>query len=111
MLKNLLIVDRHFMLTYNFFFSSRRRHTRWNCDWSSDVCSSDLLRVPMAVEAPPHLQRRLLEHQRHLVDGAVTRGAADALGDVDLVAEVDVLRQHVHPPPRDRPRRDRKSVV
>src|SRR5438309_8101552 len=25
------------------FFSSRRRHTRWNCDWSSDVCSSDLL--------------------------------------------------------------------
>src|SRR5689334_8255104 len=26
-----------------FFFSSRRPHTRWNCDWSSDVCSSDLL--------------------------------------------------------------------
>src|SRR3989338_7015058 len=23
-------------------FSSRRRHTRWNCDWSSDVCSSDI---------------------------------------------------------------------
>src|SRR5689334_23403111 len=28
-----------------FFFSSRRRHTRWNCDWSSDVCSSDLQEV------------------------------------------------------------------
>src|SRR6266481_127519 len=28
--------------SYVFFFSSRRRHTRWNCDWSSDVCSSDL---------------------------------------------------------------------
>src|SRR6267143_6688310 len=28
---------------YVFFFSSRRRHTRWNCDWSSDVCSSDLI--------------------------------------------------------------------
>src|SRR6267143_375211 len=28
-----------------FFFSSRRRHTRWNCDWSSDVCSSDLAGV------------------------------------------------------------------
>src|SRR3989338_4998996 len=27
----------------DIFFSSRRRHTRWNCDWSSDVCSSDLL--------------------------------------------------------------------
>src|SRR6266568_6536670 len=32
--------DRYFF----FFFSSRRRHTRWNCDWSSDVCSSDLYR-------------------------------------------------------------------
>src|SRR5215211_8214463 len=27
-----------------FFFSSRRRHTRSLCDWSSDVCSSDLHR-------------------------------------------------------------------
>src|SRR5690242_21941247 len=27
---------------YFFFFSSRRRHTRLTCDWSSDVCSSDL---------------------------------------------------------------------
>src|SRR5438309_8792473 len=30
-------------ICFFFFFSSRRRHTRWNCDWSSDVCSSDLL--------------------------------------------------------------------
>src|SRR2546430_16248794 len=28
--------------TWVFFFSSRRRHTRFDCDWSSDVCSSDL---------------------------------------------------------------------
>src|SRR5690606_40589737 len=28
-----------------FFFSSRRRHTRFSRDWSSDVCSSDLDRV------------------------------------------------------------------
>src|SRR2546430_10560485 len=28
--------------TVVFFFSSRRRHTRFDCDWSSDVCSSDL---------------------------------------------------------------------
>src|SRR5260370_25235858 len=33
-----------------FFFSSRRRHTRFKCDWSSDVCSSDLF-LPNAVEA------------------------------------------------------------
>src|SRR2546430_6608346 len=29
-------------LYFFFFFSSRRRHTRFDCDWSSDVCSSDL---------------------------------------------------------------------
>src|SRR6476661_8701027 len=29
-------------LFFGFFFSSRRRHTRFKCDWSSDVCSSDL---------------------------------------------------------------------
>src|SRR5256886_3550154 len=29
-----------------FFFSSRRRHTRFDCDWSSDVCSSDLELFP-----------------------------------------------------------------
>src|SRR5690625_3432922 len=28
-----------------FFFSSRRRHTRWPRDWSSDVCSSDLKKL------------------------------------------------------------------
>src|SRR5256886_12537312 len=28
--------------TVDFFCSSRRRHTRFDCDWSSDVCSSDL---------------------------------------------------------------------
>src|SRR5215467_3780542 len=31
-------------LLFFFFFSSRRRHTRLQGDWSSDVCSSDLLR-------------------------------------------------------------------
>src|SRR5256886_13666944 len=29
------------MYVFFFFFSSRRRHTRFDCDWSSDVCSSD----------------------------------------------------------------------
>src|SRR2546427_7430843 len=29
------------MLSFFFFFSSRRRHTIFDCDWSSDVCSSD----------------------------------------------------------------------
>src|SRR5580692_12519264 len=33
-----------------FFFSSRRRHTRFDCDWSSDVCSSDLCSEPACLQ-------------------------------------------------------------
>src|SRR5207253_5593837 len=33
-------------MVFVFFFSSRRRHTRWPRDWSSDVCSSDLSVAP-----------------------------------------------------------------
>src|SRR2546422_9780027 len=40
--------------TFFFFFSSRRRHTRCSRDWSSDVCSSDLL---YSVFRTPHSAR------------------------------------------------------
>src|SRR5437762_12004629 len=43
--ERLIVLDRVF-----FFFSSRRRHTRYIGDWSSDVCSSDL-----SVSVPPML--------------------------------------------------------
>src|SRR6266487_1731104 len=43
------------VMGFVFFFSSRRRHTRWTGDWSSDVCSSDLdgalVGVPFAKDA------------------------------------------------------------
>src|SRR5690242_4319264 len=41
-------------LSHFFFFSSRRRHTRLTCDWSSDVCSSDLCLAPRAPRPAPH---------------------------------------------------------
>src|SRR5438874_8207366 len=41
------------LLTFVFFFSSRRRHTRSLRDWSSDVCSSDLERRSLARRPPP----------------------------------------------------------
>src|SRR2546430_2754122 len=50
----------------SFFFSSRRRHTIFDCDWSSDVCSSDLLGV---------LQRAIEGRTRH---AHALRGNADA---------------------------------
>src|SRR5256885_5371095 len=40
----------HVLRCYFFFFSSRRRHTRLQGDWSSDVCSSDLLGVRVALD-------------------------------------------------------------
>src|SRR5690348_3278838 len=51
------MMKKRFGLVFFFFFSSRRRHTRWTGDWSSDVCSSDLvswrlvflINVPLAV--------------------------------------------------------------
>src|SRR5262245_63725977 len=46
-----------------FFFSSRRRHTRCLSDWSSDVCSSDLLRTT-PISTVPVEQRQLTDEIR-----------------------------------------------
>src|SRR2546430_5292320 len=55
------------ILIFFFFFSSRRRHTRFDCDWSSDVCSSDLaLKVIQRLDAkgvPSQQNRRILSIQ------------------------------------------------
>src|SRR6266581_1541524 len=42
-------------MIFIFFFSSRRRHTRWTGDWSSDVCSSDL---PRDADLHAHVRAR-----------------------------------------------------
>src|SRR5216683_5184681 len=55
-----------------FFFSSRRRHTRSDRDWSSDVCSSDLLR-------PVARPRRHVREYRHGLVDMVDRTATDGL--------------------------------
>src|SRR5262245_62570904 len=80
-----------------FFFSSRRRHTRCLSDWSSDVCSSDLLTAP-----------RVELHQRAL-RGLVHRfelGQAQERRERALVVATLQCRalQAIEP-------RDRKSVV
>src|SRR5689334_24605396 len=75
---HVVIIDLVYLIF--FFFSSRRRHTRWNCDWSSDVCSSDLRGdgAEVAVAEVPFeeqhfLEAALLRHlaaaQRHEVHG------------------------------------------
>ena len=56
----------------------------------------------MAVEAPFHLQRRFLDHQRHAIDAAVAGFAADALAYVNAVIEVHEVRQVVDAHPVER---------
>src|SRR5256886_8786804 len=70
-----------------FFFSSRRRHTRFDCDWSSDVCSSDLGK----------LRERdlllLLDHSARRVDGHVLAVSMHAhLDFIQRLAVFDLAR-------------------
>src|SRR3989454_5658708 len=54
-----------------FFFSSRRRHTRLQGDWSSDVCSSDLVKLGLAGVASEARADRLAVAARRAVETAV----------------------------------------
>src|SRR5260221_5340269 len=47
-------LERKMKFTGLIFFSSRRRHTRSLCDWSSDVCSSDLGRLLLTSRQDPN---------------------------------------------------------
>src|SRR5579859_494110 len=53
-----------------FFFSSRRRHTRFDCDWSSDVCSSDLQPVfrDWTRRSPPSSHAPCVPAVEHLIE-------------------------------------------
>src|SRR5947209_14023622 len=59
-----------------FFFSSRRRHTRYWRDWSSDVSSSDLLFTPFASTKPTgtglglSITQRVIEEHGGRITGA-----------------------------------------
>src|SRR5215510_13835608 len=61
-----------------FFFSSRRRHTRWPRDWSSDVCSSDLV--------SQHV-RRIAQHGQRI------EHAGDMLRDPSLEPRLHALAE------------------
>src|SRR5205085_12564463 len=77
-------------LQYPIFFSSRRRHTRFDCDWSSDVCSSDLDEQARGDDAGPGGDAR--QAQSGAVGGAIemTRAARERLQDRRAI--VDILR-------------------
>src|SRR5450432_4296106 len=66
---------------YNFFFSSRRRHTTSDRDWSSDVCSSDLsppvvARLPSERPGPPRSAPPTSGCHHHEVSGSAPTAPA-----------------------------------
>src|SRR5689334_24158819 len=71
-------------LFFFFFFSSRRRHTRWNCDWSSDVCSSDLI-VAAAAEERFDRQKHSPRFPSRSIQYCLAR-AGLSIDDVDEIA-------------------------
>src|SRR6266568_3092759 len=77
-----------------FFFSSRRRHTIWNCDWSSDVCSSDLWPRPRDGLAGKERPLVSLLFSGGVFRGVFQIGVLNALNEVgirpDLVAGASV---------------------
>src|SRR3712207_4563525 len=82
-----------------FFFSSRRRHTRYWRDWSSDVCSSDLLAQFLQGELGGFLLALFLAVARSgtaldtLEHHAIVENGTSVL--VGLL--VDALKSHFHP--------------
>src|SRR5205085_9327729 len=102
-----------------FFFSSRRRHTRFDCDWSSDVCSSDLhhlgdaldlaalaeharmsvrtfsrrFRAETGMSPGTWLTRQRVEHARHLLE--TTDLSVDVVAERAGLGTGASLRQHM----------------
>src|SRR5690242_21817006 len=94
----------------SFFFSSRGRHTRLTCDWSSDVCSSDLT-VPSADDPRLGAWRAFLHAHARLLRRLDEELQAEQIGRAScrervLVFVVDVCRQETLSPAavRDLPR-------
>src|SRR2546430_14346370 len=81
---------RSVAVDFFFFFSSRRRHTRFDCDWSSDVCSSDLetrVKVSMGkgpdavISADPdQLEQLLINLIRNAADAALETNGGVQVG-------------------------------
>src|SRR5690625_5766986 len=63
-----------------FFFSSRRRHTRWPRNWSSDVCSSDLSCLLRSDDAA------VAQRRQHLIDGLAVIRVPALDQQIDLLA-------------------------
>src|SRR5688572_32070699 len=83
-----------FIFIFFFFFSSRRRHTRFDCDWSSDVCSSDLHGLVEILVTLRDKWKKPLE-MRLFVDGKRKPGddtRTEKLSGIDLFYGLEIGR-------------------
>src|SRR5258706_9086165 len=93
----LMVITKH--RSAFFFFSSRRRHTRLVSDWSSDVCSSDLIAPGVASEQSGQSKRggkrpgagRKPNLAKLLLKGFSKNTLAEAVANVDVGAVVTSL--------------------
>src|SRR2546430_4782248 len=84
-----LIIWLHYSLHFFFFFfSSRRRHTRFDCDWSSDVCSSDLSWLPGGRGESVELMEAMKRAFETIATAKVATSAHEARG-LGFLAESD----------------------
>src|SRR3989475_831583 len=72
-----------------FFFSSRRRHTRFDCDWSSDVCSSDLRWVKLDELVDGHSTSEQRQDQHRLQQPSPPEAAGSVVVDAHRLREKD----------------------
>src|SRR2546430_12129835 len=96
----LLTVNNNISIDY-VFFSSRRRHTRFDCDWSSDVCSSDL-----RPQTSPPCGRAPCSELPH----PCTHGGRIRLARMRLSCSYKLTRQESLRHPRMRTAIDRKTT-
>src|SRR5690625_3615358 len=85
------------MYHHLFFFSSRRRHTRWPRDWSSDVCSSDLnpilmivalLLVILAPLAAQFVQLAVSRNREYLADATAVELTRNPVGLINALRKI-----------------------
>src|SRR5256885_270916 len=81
----------------SFFFSSRRRHTRLQGDWSSDVCSSDLEVGRKQAEIDTHREDQLNQSRArftHLQYGSPQDVSQDKTDKVEILGKFDYEVRH-----------------
>src|SRR2546430_7168382 len=88
------VATRSLSVSLDFFFSSRRRHTRFDCDWSSDVCSSDLKAIEKGSGQHCYLtnqeaKRKLGSMVQAALDPRGQQGSADCAGQNNWMKNKD----------------------